>query len=50
MGACSSIVVSMAFLSMLCGATEAAAGVAGAGLGVMPHLAASILRGPSPSR
>jgi uncharacterized membrane protein len=42
-------VVGMAFLSMLCGAAEAAAGVVGAGSGVMPYLVASTLRGPSPS-
>jgi hypothetical protein len=43
-------VVGMIFLGMLCGAAEAAAGVAGAGSGVMPHPAASTLHGPSPSR
>jgi hypothetical protein len=43
-------VVSIAFLSILCGAAEAAVGVAGIGSGVMPYPAASTLHGPSPSR
>jgi hypothetical protein len=50
MRACSSALVGMIFLSILCRAAEAAARVMCAGSRVMPFLAAVTLHGPNLSR